>query len=149
MRRDSPECGDAVAPAHPAGPGMEPPDARPPRRTPLGSRAARRAARRLPDGVPGLVPRAASARTRRGASRLGAVAAGGVGPAQEGRPSTAGRRHRGPPYRTPRDDRVAGPPARRRRTGDANPGTVVGQKPGAGTLASPGTVVDIVVARSP
>src|SRR5438046_2849157 len=44
MRRDSPECGDAVAPAHPAGPGMEPPDARPPRRTPLGSRAARRAA---------------------------------------------------------------------------------------------------------
>jgi len=37
----------------------------------------------------------------------------------------------------------------RRRTSDANPGTVVGQKPGAGTLASPGTVVDIVVARSP
>ena len=37
----------------------------------------------------------------------------------------------------------------RRRTGDANPGTVVAQKPAAGTLASPGTVVDIVVARSP
>jgi eukaryotic-like serine/threonine-protein kinase len=37
----------------------------------------------------------------------------------------------------------------RRRTGDANPGTVVGQKPAAGTLAAPGTVVDIVVARSP
>jgi beta-lactam-binding protein with PASTA domain len=37
----------------------------------------------------------------------------------------------------------------RRRTSDANPGTVVGQKPAAGTLAAPGTVVDIVVARSP
>ncbi len=37
----------------------------------------------------------------------------------------------------------------RRRTGDANPGTVVGQKPSAATLAAPGTVVDIVVARSP
>lgn len=37
----------------------------------------------------------------------------------------------------------------RRRTADANPGTVVGQKPAAGTLAAPATVVDIVVARSP
>ena len=37
----------------------------------------------------------------------------------------------------------------RRRTADANPGTVVGQKPAAATLAAPGTVVDIVVARSP
>jgi eukaryotic-like serine/threonine-protein kinase len=37
----------------------------------------------------------------------------------------------------------------RRRTGDANPGTVVAQKPAAATLAAPGTVVDIVVARSP
>jgi len=37
----------------------------------------------------------------------------------------------------------------RRRTGDANPGTVVAQKPAASTLAAPGTVVDIVVARSP
>ena len=37
----------------------------------------------------------------------------------------------------------------RRRTGDANPGTVVGQKPAAATLAAPGTVVDVVVARSP
>ena len=37
----------------------------------------------------------------------------------------------------------------RRRTGEANPGTVVGQKPGAGTLAPAGAVVDIVVARSP
>jgi serine/threonine-protein kinase len=37
----------------------------------------------------------------------------------------------------------------RRRTGDANPGTVVAQKPAAGTLAAPGTVIDIVVARSP
>ncbi len=37
----------------------------------------------------------------------------------------------------------------RRRTGEANPGTVVGQRPAAGTLAAPGTVVDIVVARSP
>lgn len=37
----------------------------------------------------------------------------------------------------------------RRRTADASPGTVVGQSPGAGTLAAPGTVVDIVVARSP
>jgi eukaryotic-like serine/threonine-protein kinase len=37
----------------------------------------------------------------------------------------------------------------RRRTSDANPGTVVGQKPAAATLAAPGTVVDIVVARSP
>jgi len=37
----------------------------------------------------------------------------------------------------------------RRRTSDANPGTIVGQKPAAGTLAAPGTVVDIVVARSP
>src|SRR5204862_1243936 len=34
----------------------------------------------------------------------------------------------------------------RRRTSDANPGTVVGQKPGAGTPASPGTGGDIVVA---
>lgn len=37
----------------------------------------------------------------------------------------------------------------RRRTSDATPGTVVAQRPAAGTLASPGTVVDIVVARSP
>ncbi len=37
----------------------------------------------------------------------------------------------------------------RRSTTDANPGTVVAQRPAAGTLASPGTVVDIVVARRP
>jgi len=37
----------------------------------------------------------------------------------------------------------------RRRTADATAGTVVAQRPAAGTLASPGTVVDIVVARSP
>jgi len=37
----------------------------------------------------------------------------------------------------------------RRRTGEAAPGTVVGQRPAAGTLAAPGTVVDVVVARSP
>ena len=37
----------------------------------------------------------------------------------------------------------------RRRTSDANPGTVVAQRPAAGTLAAPGTVVDVVVARSP
>ena len=37
----------------------------------------------------------------------------------------------------------------RRRTAGANPGTVVAQLPAAGTLAAPGTVVDIVVARSP
>lgn len=37
----------------------------------------------------------------------------------------------------------------RRRTSEASPGTVVGQSPAAGTLAAPGTVVDIVVARSP
>jgi eukaryotic-like serine/threonine-protein kinase len=37
----------------------------------------------------------------------------------------------------------------RRRTAGANPGTVVAQTPAAGTLAAPGTVVDIVVARSP
>ena len=37
----------------------------------------------------------------------------------------------------------------RRRTSEASPGTVVGQRPAAGTLAAPGTVVDIVVARSP
>jgi beta-lactam-binding protein with PASTA domain len=37
----------------------------------------------------------------------------------------------------------------RRRTASANPGIVVAQQPAAGTLAAPGTVVDIVVARSP
>jgi beta-lactam-binding protein with PASTA domain len=37
----------------------------------------------------------------------------------------------------------------RRRTADAAPGTVVAQRPAARTLAAPGTVVDIVVARSP
>lgn len=37
----------------------------------------------------------------------------------------------------------------RRRTASGNPGTVVAQSPAAGTLAAPGTVVDIVVARSP
>lgn len=37
----------------------------------------------------------------------------------------------------------------RRRSTDANPGTVVAQRPAAGTLAAPGTVVDVVVARSP
>jgi serine/threonine-protein kinase len=37
----------------------------------------------------------------------------------------------------------------RQRTADAAPGTVVGQQPAAGTLAASGTVVDIVVARSP
>lgn len=37
----------------------------------------------------------------------------------------------------------------RRRTSDGTPGTVIGQTPTAGTLAASGTVVDIVVARSP
>ena len=37
----------------------------------------------------------------------------------------------------------------RRRTTEGSPGTVVAQSPAAGTLAAPGTVVDIVVARSP
>ena len=37
----------------------------------------------------------------------------------------------------------------RRRTADANPGTVVAQMPAAGTLAPTRAVVDIVVARSP
>jgi serine/threonine-protein kinase len=37
----------------------------------------------------------------------------------------------------------------RRRSSAASPGTVVAQQPAAGTLAAPGTVVDIVVARSP
>ncbi|MGH7607816.1 MAG: PASTA domain-containing protein [Gemmatimonadales bacterium] len=37
----------------------------------------------------------------------------------------------------------------RRRTSDATPGTVVAQRPAAGTLAAPGTVIDIIVARSP
>jgi serine/threonine-protein kinase len=37
----------------------------------------------------------------------------------------------------------------RRRTREAAPGTVVGQRPAAGTLAAAGTVVDIIVARSP
>ena len=37
----------------------------------------------------------------------------------------------------------------RRRTPDASPGSVVGQRPAAGTLAAAGTVVDIIVARSP
>jgi serine/threonine-protein kinase len=37
----------------------------------------------------------------------------------------------------------------RRRTTDGSPGTVVAQRPAAGTLAAPGTVVDIVIARSP
>ena len=36
-----------------------------------------------------------------------------------------------------------------RRTPTANPGIVVAQLPATGTLAAPGTVVDIVVARSP
>jgi serine/threonine-protein kinase len=39
--------------------------------------------------------------------------------------------------------------ATRRRTQDASPGTVVAQRPAAGTLAASGTIVDIVVARSP
>ncbi len=37
----------------------------------------------------------------------------------------------------------------RRRTTDANPGTVIAQQPAAQTLAPPGLLVDIVVARSP
>ncbi len=37
----------------------------------------------------------------------------------------------------------------RRSTANATTGAVVAQRPAAGTLASPGTVVDIVVARSP
>lgn len=37
----------------------------------------------------------------------------------------------------------------RRRTNEAAPGTVIEQRPAAGTLAAPETVVDIVVARSP
>ena len=37
----------------------------------------------------------------------------------------------------------------RRRTADANPGTVIGQQPAAQTLAAPGLVVDLIVARSP
>jgi serine/threonine-protein kinase len=38
--------------------------------------------------------------------------------------------------------------ATRRRTPEASPGTVVAQRPAAGTLAAAGTVVDIVVART-
>ncbi len=37
----------------------------------------------------------------------------------------------------------------RQRTADAAPGTIVAQRPAAGTLAVPGTLVDVVVARSP
>jgi eukaryotic-like serine/threonine-protein kinase len=37
----------------------------------------------------------------------------------------------------------------RQRTADATPGTIVAQRPAAGTLAVPGTLVDVVVARSP
>jgi eukaryotic-like serine/threonine-protein kinase len=37
----------------------------------------------------------------------------------------------------------------RRRTADAAPGTIVEQRPGAGTLAAPETRVDLIVARSP
>lgn len=37
----------------------------------------------------------------------------------------------------------------RRRTAGTNPGTVIGQQPAAQTLAPPGLVVDLVVARSP
>jgi eukaryotic-like serine/threonine-protein kinase len=36
----------------------------------------------------------------------------------------------------------------RRRTADANPGIVIGQQPAAQTLAAPGLVVDLIVARS-
>lgn len=38
--------------------------------------------------------------------------------------------------------------ATRRRTPEASPGTVVAQRPAAGTLAAAGTVIDIVVART-
>ncbi len=38
--------------------------------------------------------------------------------------------------------------ATHRRTAEASPGTVVAQRPAAGTLAASGTIVDIVVARS-
>ena len=37
----------------------------------------------------------------------------------------------------------------RRTTTDGSPGTVIAQRPASGTLAAPGTVVDIVVARRP
>ena len=37
----------------------------------------------------------------------------------------------------------------RRRTNEASPGIVIEQRPASGTLAAAGTVVDIVVARSP
>ncbi|HEY6110667.1 MAG TPA: PASTA domain-containing protein [Gemmatimonadales bacterium] len=37
----------------------------------------------------------------------------------------------------------------RQRTANVAPGTVVAQRPAAGTLAAPGTLVDVVVARSP
>ena len=37
----------------------------------------------------------------------------------------------------------------RRRTADATPGAIVAQRPAAGTLAAPGTIIDIIVARRP
>jgi serine/threonine-protein kinase len=37
----------------------------------------------------------------------------------------------------------------RRRTAEATPGMVIAQRPAAGTLAAPATLVDVVVARSP
>ncbi|HKV44702.1 MAG TPA: PASTA domain-containing protein [bacterium] len=37
----------------------------------------------------------------------------------------------------------------RRRVSGANPGTVIGQSPAAATLAAPGLVVDLIVARAP
>jgi serine/threonine-protein kinase len=37
----------------------------------------------------------------------------------------------------------------RRRVSGANPGTVIGQQPSAQTLAAPGLVVDLIVARAP
>src|SRR2546425_540823 len=116
-RRDSAECADAVPTAYPSGAGMAAPGVRQARCTPLGTRAARRPARRLPDGVPVLVPRAAVARTRCGAARVGPVAAGGVGPAPEGRPPAAGRGQRAAPHGAPGHDRVAGPAAGRERSG--------------------------------
>src|SRR5437879_3082926 len=92
---------------------------RPVRRAALGARPRRSHPGGLSHGVPHSLPRPDPARPRRGATRVGAVVAGGVGRAPQGGLAGAGRRIGVAPQRAARQHHLAGPASRRERAGGA------------------------------
>lgn len=105
------------------------------------------------EAVPAPAPRGIIVLTRPPAGTVRAAGSGVVLVVSEGAPTIAvpellGMSTEDARNRLEQDGLQMGT-VQRRRTYDATPGTVVAQRPPAGTLAAPGTVVDIVLARSP